>query len=423
MKMARIAYIDCSAGASGDMILGALVDLGLPVAALRAALETMALRGYRIETQEVVRAGMRAAKVDVVVEADHHREHDHGHDHGHDHKHDHPHDHHHDHKPSHEHGRHLREIVELIETSGLEAAVKERSIALFRRLGEAEAAVHGTTVDKVHFHEVGAVDSIVDVVGATWGLRWLGVDRIVASPINVGGGSVRISHGTYPVPPPATARLLEGVPAFGEGGLERCTPTGALLVTGHASAFGPMPPMRITKIGHGAGTRDTKDRPNVVRILVGEEASAEPAGDTVLALEAEVDDASPQLLGGLIEQLLSLGAKDAFLTPVLMKKSRPGVLITVLAAPSQREAVEELLFRETTTLGVRRQVWDRTTLERETVTVTTPYGAIGVKVGRRGDRVYNAQPEFEDCRRAAEAAGVPVKEVMAAAVVAYRSRE
>jgi len=273
----------------------------------------------------------------------------------------------------------------------------------------------------VHFHEVGAVDSIVDIVGAVWGLRWLGVDRFAASPLNVGGGTVKIAHGTYPVPPPATTRLLEGVPVFGEGTLERCTPTGALLVSSHATAYGPLPAMRLTRVGHGAGTWDTKDRPNVLRILVGDD-DALAAGDRVVVLEAEIDDASPQLLGGLLEQLFTLGVKDAYLTPVLMKKSRPGVLITVLAAPGQREAVEELLFRETTTLGVRHQEWDRTTLERETVNVATAYGSIGVKVGRRGGRVYNAQPEFEDCRRAASAAGVPVKEVIAAAIVAYRGR-
>jgi uncharacterized protein (TIGR00299 family) protein len=404
--MARIAYFDGSAGASGDMILGALVDLGLPLDTLRAEMAKLALGGYRLESKTVERCGMRATKVDVVVGPSH--DHDHDHDHHHDH-----------HKNDHGHGRHLHDIVAMIEQSGLDAEVKGRSIALFRRLGEAEAAVHGTTIETVHFHEVGAVDSIVDVVGSVWGLRWLGASRFVASPMNVGGGSVKIAHGTYPVPPPATARLLEGVPVFGEGAVERCTPTGALLVSGHAAEYGPVPAMRLTNVGHGAGSRDTKDRPNVLRILVGE---AEDAGsaDRVLVLEAEVDDASPQLLGGLLEQLFTRGVKDAYLTPVQMKKSRPGVLITVLATPSQRDAVEELLFRETTTLGIRRQEWDRTTLDREIVPVTTAYGPIGVKVGRRAGRVYNAQPEFEDCRRAAETAGVPVKEVIAAAIVAYR---
>jgi uncharacterized protein (TIGR00299 family) protein len=407
--MARIAYFDGSAGASGDMILGALVDLGLPIDALRTEMAKLGLGGYRLESTIVERCGMRATKVDVVIGESH--DHDHHHDHDHGHKHDH----------DHVHGRHLRDIVALIERSALDAEVKGRSIALFRRLGEAEAAVHGTTIEKVHFHEVGAVDSIVDIVGSVWGLRWLGVARFAASPMNVGGGSVTIAHGTYPVPPPATARLLEGVPVFGDGTVERCTPTGALLVSGHAAEYGPIPAMTLSRVGYGAGTRDTKDRPNVLRILVGEVEAAGSA-DRVLVLEAEVDDASPQLLGGLLEQLFSLGVKDAYLTPVQMKKSRPGVLITVLAAPSQRDAVEELLFRETTTLGIRRQEWDRTTLDRETVPVVTAYGTIGVKIGKRGGRVYNAQPEFEDCRQAAQAAGVPVKEVIAAAIVAYRGR-
>jgi len=416
--MCRLAYFDTAAGASGDMILGALVDLGLPIEALRAEMAKIGLGGYRLETKTVQRCGMRATKVDVVMGAAH----DHHHDHGHDHKpdHDHDHDHKHDHDHGHTHGRHLGEIVVMIEASGLDAEVKQRSIALFRRLGEAEAAVHGTTIEKIHFHEVGAVDSIVDIVGSVWGLRWLGVQRFVASPMNVGGGTVKIAHGVYPVPPPATARLLAGVPVFGEGILERCTPTGALLVSGHAAEYGPVPAMRLTNVGYGAGTRDTADRPNVLRILVGESAEAAASADRVLVLEAEIDDASPQLLGGLLESLFTLGVKDAYLTPVQMKKSRPGVLVTVLAAPSQREAVEELLFRETTTLGIRRQEWDRTTLEREIVSVTTAYGPVGVKVGTRGGRVYNAQPEFEDCRRAAQAAGVPIKEVIAAAIVAYR---
>ena len=404
--MARLAYFDGSAGASGDMILGALVDLGLPLDALRAEMGKLALGGFHLESRRVERGGMAATKVDVIVEGDHDHSHDHGHSHPHEHK--------------HEHGRHLGEIVRLIEGSALDAEVKARSVALFRRLGEAEAAVHGTTVEKVHFHEVGAVDSIVDIVGAVWGLRWLGVDRFAASPINVGGGSVKISHGVYPVPPPATARLLEGLPIFGDGAVERCTPTGALLISGHATEYGALPAMRLAKVGCGAGTRDTKDRPNVLRILVGEELAS--AGDRVLVLEAEIDDASPQLLGGLLEQLLTLGVKDAYLTPVQMKKARPGVLITVLAEPGQREAVEELLFRETTTLGVRRQEWDRTTLDREIVSVPTAYGSVGIKIGRRAGRVYNAQPEFEDCKRAAQAAGVPVKEVIAAAIVAYRGR-
>jgi uncharacterized protein (TIGR00299 family) protein len=422
--MSRVAWFDCAAGASGDMILGALLDLGLPLDALRAELGKVALSGYELEVSEVQRCGMRARKFDVIVGGkrvgpaeEQPRAHDPGH------AHDHDHGHAHDHEPvrPHAHGRRAAEILALLESSRLAAEVKERSIALFRRLAEAEAAVHGTTPEEVHFHEVGTVDSIVDIVGSVFALRWLGVDRFVSSSLNVGGGTVEMSHGTYPVPPPATARLVAGALVHGAGTVERLTPTGALLVTGHATEYGPLPPMRLARVGHGAGLRDTPDRPNVLRILVGEEVPT--AGERALVIEAEIDDAPPQILGGLIEQLLALGVKDAYFTPVQMKKSRPGVLVTVLAAPGQREAVEELLFRETTTLGVRAHECERTTLEREIVTVATPYGDVGVKVGRRGTRVYNAQPEFEDCRRAAQAAGVPVKEVLAAAVAAYRGRE
>ena len=316
--------------------------------------------------------------------------------------------------------RHLRHVVEILDRSTLEGAVKEKAAALFGRLAEAEAAVHGTTPDKVHFHEVGAIDSIVDVVGGVIALQWLGAARFVSSPLNLGTGTVTMSHGTFSVPPPATARLVAGVPVYGAGEGELVTPTGALLVTGHATEYGPLPPLRIEKTGHGAGSRDTKARPNVLRLIVGEEG-APAATARILVLETELDDAAPQLLGPLIDRLLGAGAVDAFFTPVQMKKGRPGVLVTVLAPPGRREAIEELLFRETTTLGVRRQEWLRTELERETAMVATPYGPVRVKIGRRGSVVYNAWPEFEDCQRLAAEAGVAVKEVLAEALAAWRS--
>jgi pyridinium-3,5-bisthiocarboxylic acid mononucleotide nickel chelatase len=388
----RIAYLDCASGAAGDMLLGALVDLGLPVEALQGELAKLRLGGFHLEARKVHRAGLHATKVDVVVAAAH------GHGHGH---------------------RGLREILELIERSTLDEPVKERASALFVRLAEAEAGVHGTTPEAVHFHEVGAVDAIVDVVGGVIGLAWLKADRVVASPLNVGSGTVKMEHGVFPVPPPATARLVQGVPIYGAGEGELLTPTGALLVTGHAAAYGALPPLSIEAVGHGAGTRDPHERPNVLRVIVGTSTAA-AEGDRVLVLEAEVDDMSPQLCGPLIERLLGAGALDAYLTPLIMKKGRPGLLITALAPPVAREAVEEVLFRETTTLGVRRAEWDRTVLERSMVAVSTPYGTVGVKVGRRGGVEYNAQPEFDDCQRAAAEAGVPVKEVWAAAVAAYR---
>ena len=388
--MSRIVYFDCASGAAGDMLLGAAVDLGLPLEQLRAELARLPLSGYRLDAESVSRSGLAATQVHVVVDAT-------------DTKH-----------------RHLRDVIEILDRSTLEGAVKEKAAALFRRLAEAEAAVHGTTPERVHFHEVGALDSIVDIVGGVLVLRWLEAARFVSSPLNLGTGTVTMSHGTFAVPPPATARLVAGVPVYGEGEGELVTPTGALLVTGHATEYGPLPPLRIEKTGHGAGSRDTKGRPNVLRLIVGEEAGAGADG-RILVLETEVDDTSPQLLGPLIDRLLGAGAVDAFFTPVQMKKGRPGVLVTVLAPPDRREAIEELLFRETTTLGVRRQEWLRTELERETAMVATPYGPVRVKIGRRGTVVYNAWPEFEDCQRMAAEAGVSVKEVLAAALAAWRS--
>ena len=389
--MSRVVYFDCASGASGDMLLGAVVDLGLPVEELRAELARLPLSGYTLETSRVSRSGLAATKLDVVTGA-----------------------------PETKH-RHLRHIVEILDGSTLAADVKQKATSLFQRLAEAEAAVHGTSPEKVHFHEVGAVDSIVDIVGGVIALRWLGASRFVSSPLNVGTGTVTMSHGTFPVPPPATAKLVAGVPVYGAGEGELLTPTGALLVTSHATEYGPLPPLRIDKTGHGAGSRDTKGRPNVLRLVVGEDAQAS-GSERVLVLETEVDDTAPQLLGPLLDGLLNAGALDAYFTPVQMKKGRPGVLVTVIAPPDKREAIEELLFRETTTLGVRRQEWERTALERETATVDTAYGSVRVKIGRRAGVVYNAWPEFEDCQRLAAEKGVAVKEVLAAALSAWRSQ-
>lgn len=374
------------------MLLGALVDLGLPLDALRDALAGLPLGGFRLEAHPVLRSGMRATKLDVIVEAG----------------------------ASHPQ-RSLIEILDIIDRSGLEPSLKQRSAACFRRLAEAEAAVHGTSPEAVHFHEVGAVDSIVDVVAGLCGLSWLRAARFVSSPLNVGSGSVTMEHGSFAVPAPATARLVKGVPVYGAGEGELLTPTGALLVTEHATSYGPLPPLRPEAVGHGAGSRDTPGRPNVLRLIVGEETGESDAGGRVLVLETEVDDMSPQLCEPLLTRLLAAGALDVFYTPIHMKKGRPGLLLTCVAAPDKRHALEEILFSESTTLGVRRQEWDRSVLERERVVVDTSYGAIGVKLGRRGQQVYNAQPEFDDCQRAAAERGVPVKEVWAAALAAYRT--
>ncbi len=403
--MSRLVYFDCANGASGDMLLGALVDLGLPLEELRAELLKLPLRPYRIESRRVHRSGLHATKVDVIVEPD-----GGGHGHGHGHTHD----------AAAPHVG-LREILALLEASTLDPVVKERSARLFHRLAEVEGAMHGLPPEQVHFHEVGAVDSIVDVVGGVVGLLWLRADGFAASPLNVGTGTVTMSHGTFPVPAPATARLVQGVPVYGAGEGELLTPTGALLVTGHATSYGPLPLFRPEAIGHGAGSRDTPGRPNVLRLIVGE-ADGAAESERVLVLETEVDDTPPQILGVLVDRLLGAGALDVYYTPVQMKKGRPGVLITVLGPPARREALEEILFSETTTLGVRRQEWERTVLERESVPVVTAYGEVRVKVGRRGGRVYNAQPELDDCQRVAETSRVPVKEVWAAALTAWRQR-
>jgi uncharacterized protein (TIGR00299 family) protein len=407
--VSRVVYFDCASGASGDMLLGALVDLGVSIDALAGELAKLPLAGYRLDAHKVHRAGVHATKVDVATGASGTQvtvtdEHGHGHAHGH----------------GHDHTRTLPDILRMLDGSGLDDAIKERASGCFRRLADAEGEVHGVPPDAVHFHEVGAVDSIVDIVGGVIGLSWLHADRFAASPLNVGTGSVRMSHGLFPVPPPATARLVRGVPVYGAGEGELLTPTGALLVTAYATSYGPLPPLRMEAVGHGAGARDTHDRPNVLRVIVGEEDGA--AAERVLVLEAEIDDMSPQIYGPLIDRLLDAGALDAYLTPVQMKKNRPGTLVTVIAPTGRRGAIEDVVFTETTTLGVRWQEWDRTTLAREVVAVETAYGAVGVKVGRRGGAVVNAQPEFEDCQRLAAAAGVAIKEVWAAAVAAWRAR-
>lgn len=395
--MSRVVYFDCASGASGDMLLGALVDLGLSLDDLQAELQKVPLRGFQLQSHRVHRSGLHATKVDVVIE--------------------------HEPGPSHAHShRGLTEILQILDKSGLDPAVRDRAASLFRRLAEAEASVHGSSVEQVHFHEVGAVDAIVDVVGGCFGLARLKADRFVASPLNLGTGTVSMSHGVYPVPPPATARLVEGVPVYGAGDGELLTPTGALLVTGHATSYGPLPPLTLQAVGNGAGSREIPGRPNVLRLLVGEDGT-EAGSERVVVLECEIDDMSPQLYGPLVDRLLAQGALDVFYTAVTMKKGRPGILVTTLGPPDRREALEEVLFAETTTLGVRRQEWDRTVLARQRVEVATPYGTIGVKVGSRGGRVYNAQPEFEECRKAAEARGVPVKEVWSAAVSAWRGRQ
>src|SRR5581483_1950780 len=301
----------------------------------------------------------------------------------------------------------------------LSAVGKGRAQALFKRLGEAEAAVHQVPLDRIHLHEVGAIDSIIDIVGAVFALDWFHADRIVSSPLNVGGGMIKSAHGLFPVPAPATASLLKGVPVYSSGPVgELVTPTGALLISSYAASFGPAPSMTLQQIGYGAGDRDPADTPNVLRVLIGESAD-QPHIEQIVVLECEIDDMNPQIFGSLMERLHSAGALDVFFSAVQMKKNRPGTLLTILAKPEQREALASLVFRETTTIGVRYREVARERLDRETISLSTPIGAIRFKVSRRGGEVLNASPEFDDCQRAAAEHNIPVKDAQAIAIKAY----
>jgi uncharacterized protein (TIGR00299 family) protein len=413
--LAKTAYFDCFSGASGDMVLGALLDLGLPLAALREALGSLAIEYGGVSAARVLRAGVSATRFLASAEGRLARpDHDHAHAQGHE-DHAHPHE---AHGTSHDHHS-LRDIARYIERSALSRTGKDRAIHLFERLGSAEAAIHDLPLDRIHLHEVGALDSIVDIVGAVFGMEWLGADEIVASPLNVGSGSVRCSHGEFPVPAPATARLLMGVPIYaGEVATELVTPTGALLMTSYAQRFGPLPAMRVSQIGYGAGSKDFPQHPNVLRVLIGETASSEEA-ERIVVIECEIDDMNPQLFGPLMDQLYAGGALDVFYASVQMKKNRPGTLVTVVALPERREALASVLFTGSTTIGVRYQEMMRERLAREIRTVETPLGPIRFKVATRDGRVLNASPEFEDCARAAADHGISIKDTQALAVKAW----
>ena len=425
--MSTILYFDCFSGASGDMILGALIDAGLPLEELREALGSLALGDVRLHADRVSRSGIGATSFHVDdgedpddhKRADHHHDHDHHHSHDHDHDPDHDDDHH-----QHHHHRGLSEICAMVDGSALSAEAKARANRLFRRLAEVEADIHKMPVEDVHLHEVGAVDSIIDIAGAVYGLERLGIDRIVSSPLNVGSGTVRCEHGVMPVPAPATARLIEGIPAYSKGpAVELLTPTGALLISEYADEFGRMPAMRVRQVGYGAGDRDFSEHPNLLRILVGE-AEAMQALQTVVVIECEIDDMNPQIFGVLMDKLYASGALEVFYAPIQMKKNRPGTLVTVIATPELREVLSAIVFSETTTIGLRFRESQRECLEREHVSVETPLGNVRFKVARRGgsSRVVNAAPEFDDCLRVAKEHGVSVKEVQAVATKAYLDR-
>ena len=385
--MPVIAYLDCFSGISGDMLLGAMVDAGLSLDDLRGDLARLPLTGYEVRAERVTKQGLAGTKVTVEVE--------HAHAH-----------------------RGLADILDLLAAADLPAEVQAGATRIFTRLAEAEAKVHGTSVEQVYFHEVGAVDAIVDVVGACCGLRRLEIEEVYASALPLGGGWVDTAHGRLPVPAPATVELLKGAPTYG-GPVEKelVTPTGAAILTTLCRGFGPMPPMTVKATGCGAGSLDLP-HPNLLRLMIGE--PVEPLREQRLTvLETNIDDMNPEFYDHLMERLFAAGALEVYLTPIVMKKSRPGTLVSVLTEPAWVEALSEILFRETSTLGLRVMEVARRCLEREWREVETEYGRVRVKLGLLRGEIVTAAPEYEDCKRLALARGAPVKAVYEAARAAF----
>jgi len=377
----KIAYFDCFSGASGDMILGALIDSGLPLEELKAALASLKLSGIDVKASPVKKGALVGTKVDVLV------------------------------PPGPSHRRHLSDIVEIIDKSGLDQDVKEDAKRIFRRLAEAEAKVHGTDIEEVHFHEVGAFDAIADIVGSAFGIRWLGVEKLYASPLNLGSGTVRTEHGQLPVPAPGTVELLRGIPIYSTGiEGELTTPTGAAILSTLVKRFGPIPQMTLERIGYGAGSKELAQQPNLLRLLVGE-AKDTFEEDRITVLEANIDDMNPQFFEPLLERLFQEGALDVFITPIMMKKFRPAVKLTVLAEPSLMETLSAIILRETTSFGVRLHEAGRRKLRREVIEVQTRFGPIRVKAGYSGDGLLLLSPEYEDCKQIALSKRVPIREV------------
>lgn len=391
----RIAYLDCLSGISGDMTLGALVDAGADLATIQSLIDSLELPSCELVATAVKKLGFRATQITV------------------------------EHEPEHRH-RHLHHITKMIDGSRLSPRQQELAKRIFGRLAEAEAKVHGSTIEKVHFHEVGAVDSIADVVGAAIGFDLLGIERVVCSPIPTGHGFITIAHGRVSVPAPATAELLRGVPlAASNIEFELTTPTGAAIATALAESFGPVPAMKIERIGYGAGQKELAEQPNMLRLLVGEVVAASDnapeTSDTIWVLETNLDDISGEVIGYTTTQLFSAGALDVYTTAIGMKKNRPGVKLTVLCGRADLEKIESILFRETTTLGVRRWEAQRHKLERAAHSVDTPFGKIAGKLRRLPGQPALFAPEYDDCARAAAEHGVPLQAVLDAANRAFNS--
>lgn len=435
----RIAYLDCFSGVSGDMFLGALVDAGVSPKLLEETVAALDI-GARLEISRVMRAAISATKVDVYTNGkkdlpreafwdqhEHsHPQHAHGHSHEHSHGDEtHDHDRNPDHSHKHVHGRGLTEIRNIIEKAAISGVAKGTAIKIFEALGRAEAEIHDTSPEEVHFHEVGAVDALVDIVCAAVGAESLAIDEWSCSPLNVGGGTVKCAHGTLPVPAPATLKLLSGAPVYSSGPqVELVTPTGAAIVKTLCSRFADFPAMKIERAGYGAGTRDFPEHPNLLRLTIGESAvganpSPDASNESITVLEANLDDLSPQVLAYAMERLLTEGALDVFSVPVQMKKSRHGALLTVLAKTEDASRLTKTIFAETTTLGVRRREERRQTLSRRWETVHTTWGPVRMKIANMNGSVQNYAPEYEDCRTLAESQHVPLRTIMQEAIQRY----
>jgi pyridinium-3,5-bisthiocarboxylic acid mononucleotide nickel chelatase len=377
-----IAYFDCFSGISGDMTLGAIVDAGIAIDSLRAELAKLNLPGYELKAEKVIRSGIAATKVHVIT----------------------------DHKE--QRTRHLTDILTIIDRSSLSTSIKEKSGRIFTRLADAEAKVHATTRDNVHFHEVGALDSIVDTVGAAIGLDLLGITEIMSSAVNVGSGTIQTSHGLLPIPAPATAEMLKGIPFYqSTTQFELATPTGAAIISTLGTSFGLLPSMKVDRVAYGAGERDFAGKPNVLRLLIGEPTTLY-AEDTSIIIETNIDDMNPQVYDYIVDKIMSQGAQDAYLTPIIMKKGRPAILLSVLTDKSKIDAVLDTIFTDTTSIGVRIQEVRRKKLDREIKEVETIYGVIKMKISRRGKKILTATPEYDDCLRIAAEKHIPLKVVM-----------
>ncbi|MFQ5717413.1 MAG: nickel pincer cofactor biosynthesis protein LarC [Nitrospinales bacterium] len=381
----RVAYFDCYSGISGDMILGALVDLGVDLKAIKRGLGKLDLRGYRVKYSRVKRGLISGAKVDVIVSKS---------------------------QPS-PHSRRFSQIKSMIEESGLPDRVKTRSVRIFKKIAQAEAEIHQTTIGKVHFHEIGAVDSIVDIVGGVLGLELLDVDAVMASPLNTGEGSVLCDHGLLPVPAPATLKLLQGIPCYSAGvKKELTTPTGAAIIGTVAERFASMPMMKILASGYGAGDHLVEESPNMLRIILGEMERKAPRCRMIM-VETNIDDMNPEFYDYIMQELFDAGAADVFFTPIIMKKNRPAVKFSVLVPEGKQESAARLLLSETSTFGVRFYEVDRMVLDREPVFLKTPYGRVKVKVGKLNGAVAQFAPEYEECRKIAKKRKIPLKKVYA----------